>query len=169
MTLTDLARGLHISKGQASKLAARGMPTSSIDAAIAWRKSNLDPAWAKIPGSGRVEPIHLRGRDALARITRLALAAHAELGTPGLASHLPGLRIALKAIPAKDRPKVAMPVEIWDALTLEVAAEVGTDGNQRADTSSGPDLDAAECAELGAFWYSAAAGETVPNKERAQG
>jgi hypothetical protein len=47
MKLTQLARGLGISKGQASKLAARGMPTSDLEAAKAWRTANLDPAWAK--------------------------------------------------------------------------------------------------------------------------
>lgn len=47
MTQNELAEALGISKGQCSKLAARGMPTHSLEAARAWRRSNLDPAWTK--------------------------------------------------------------------------------------------------------------------------
>lgn len=47
MTQNELAEALGISKGQCSKLAARGMPTHSLEAARAWRRRNLDPAWSK--------------------------------------------------------------------------------------------------------------------------
>lgn len=47
MTQNELAEALGISRGQCSKLAARGMPTHDLDAARVWRRSNLDPAWAK--------------------------------------------------------------------------------------------------------------------------
>lgn len=47
MTLTELAGHLEISKGQASKLAAAGMPTDSVEAARQWRRDNLRPEWSK--------------------------------------------------------------------------------------------------------------------------
>lgn len=47
MTMTDLARQLGLSKGQVSKLAAKGMPVDDLDAAKRWRHNNLDPSWAK--------------------------------------------------------------------------------------------------------------------------
>ena len=52
ITMTELARALELSKGQVSKLAARGMPTSDVAAAEAWRTEHLHPAWAKRTGNG---------------------------------------------------------------------------------------------------------------------
>lgn len=46
MTMTDLAGELGLSKGQISKLADRGMPTDSVEAARAWRAKNLHPSWS---------------------------------------------------------------------------------------------------------------------------
>lgn len=50
LTLTALADVLGISKGQASKLAARGMPTDDVTAARRWRAENLPQQWAKPAG-----------------------------------------------------------------------------------------------------------------------
>lgn len=41
LTLTDLAVSLGVSVGQASKCAARGMPTDDLEAARQWRLENL--------------------------------------------------------------------------------------------------------------------------------
>jgi hypothetical protein len=43
MTLTQLAKELGISKGQASKCAKRGMPCDDVEAARRWRRRNLEP------------------------------------------------------------------------------------------------------------------------------
>ena len=43
MKQIELCEALGLSKGQISKLVARGMPTSSLEAAKAWRRANLDP------------------------------------------------------------------------------------------------------------------------------
>ncbi len=164
MTLTELARGLHISKGQASKLAARGMPTSSIDDAATWRRENLDPAWAKSLGANRVEPIHLRkpADDALSLVTRLALAAQKDLGTPQLNPHLSGLRQALRAVPFDRRDRVAMPVEIWDALCADVSAAIAQSEAQWWTPKPQTEVAADDDDALGRFWFSVAAGETLP-------
>jgi phage terminase Nu1 subunit (DNA packaging protein) len=42
-----IAQALGISKSQCSDLARRGMPVDSVEAAQAWRESNLDPARRK--------------------------------------------------------------------------------------------------------------------------
>jgi phage terminase Nu1 subunit (DNA packaging protein) len=47
LTQTALARALGISQAMVSKLKAEGMPTSSVEAAQAWRRGNLDPALTK--------------------------------------------------------------------------------------------------------------------------
>lgn len=58
MNQSTLARRLGLSKGQVSKLKAQGMPTDSVDAALAWRARNLDPSWMKSAPARRVpEPI----------------------------------------------------------------------------------------------------------------
>lgn len=46
MTMTGLGEALGLSKGQISKLAAKGMPTDSVAAARAWRAENLHPSWS---------------------------------------------------------------------------------------------------------------------------
>lgn len=45
--VTKLAEALGLSKGQASKLAKRGMPTDCVEAAIAWRDENIRQEWRK--------------------------------------------------------------------------------------------------------------------------
>lgn len=47
MSQAKLARELGLSGAMVSKLKARGMPIDSIEAAQAWRKSNLDPSLKK--------------------------------------------------------------------------------------------------------------------------
>ncbi|SNX59260.1 hypothetical protein SAMN06296273_0701 [Nitrosomonas ureae] len=51
MRICDLSQGLGISRQMVVKLKKRGMPTDSLQAAIAWRESNIDPFRSK---SGRI-------------------------------------------------------------------------------------------------------------------
>lgn len=46
MKLVELGAELGVTKAQVSRLAARGMPTDSVDAARAWRAKNLHPSWS---------------------------------------------------------------------------------------------------------------------------
>lgn len=53
MGIRSIARELNLSPGQVSKLAARGMPVDEgAEAAIAWRRKNLDPSWTKSAPAG---------------------------------------------------------------------------------------------------------------------
>lgn len=45
LSLSTLGEALGLSKGQVSKLAARGMPVDSVEAARAWRAKSLHPSW----------------------------------------------------------------------------------------------------------------------------
>lgn len=58
--VTKIAKALGISKGQASKLASRGMPLGSVEAASRWRAANLRPEWRK----GYDRPVSPRDIDA---------------------------------------------------------------------------------------------------------
>lgn len=51
MGTKELAKQLGISHQMANRYKAKGMPTDSLEAAIAWRKSNVDPFRSK---SGRI-------------------------------------------------------------------------------------------------------------------
>lgn len=52
MKMTELGRFLGISTAQVSRLAKRGMPTDSVDAARRWRQINLDSVRQReIPGN----------------------------------------------------------------------------------------------------------------------
>lgn len=62
--MAALARALGLSRGQITKLAARGMPVDDVDGARAWRRRHLDPSWAKpdpgplgASGSGEGDPV----------------------------------------------------------------------------------------------------------------
>lgn len=58
---THLAELLGLSKGTVSAQAARGMPTTSVEAAQAWRQENIDPARKKGQRFDRhrqSEPVH---------------------------------------------------------------------------------------------------------------
>jgi len=56
MTMTSLGEALGLSKGQVSKLAAKGMPTDRVEAARAWRTENLRPEWSKEAREGSGAP-----------------------------------------------------------------------------------------------------------------
>lgn len=43
MKQSELSKALGLSKGQVSKLVARGMPTDTVEGAEAWRRKNLEP------------------------------------------------------------------------------------------------------------------------------
>lgn len=82
LTMTRLAESLDLSKAQVSRLAARGMPTSSAAAAREWRATNLHPSWseeARTPGTSNA------GSDAATSSDYWAARARKELAQAELA------------------------------------------------------------------------------------
>ncbi|MBA3755191.1 MAG: hypothetical protein H0X02_02710 [Nitrosomonas sp.] len=47
MNISSLARSLGLSRQMVYKLANQGMPTDSVESALAWRKTNIDPFRSK--------------------------------------------------------------------------------------------------------------------------
>ena len=54
-TQSNIAKALGIAKSRVTALKAQGMPVTSVDAALAWRKANLSPAYIKAPVAAPVE------------------------------------------------------------------------------------------------------------------
>ncbi|MCL4689519.1 MAG: hypothetical protein KJ007_13240 [Burkholderiales bacterium] len=126
----DLAHALGISSAMVSRLKRRGMPTSSVAAAIEWRRRNLDPAQlheaavrrGRTNPAGRaaprVEPVD-NGDQALAQIVLLAAAAAAGFERWG-----ERLREAMAALPRARWGDVRLPPALWEQLLGPYAVEV---------------------------------------------
>jgi hypothetical protein len=80
-TQAALAAGLGISQAMASKLVAKGMPTSSVRAAKAWRAKNLDPMRAKGTASGSLDRLRQRKLDAEVRLAEAKAAKAGAVDT----------------------------------------------------------------------------------------
>ncbi len=168
-----LAELLDLSRGAVSRLAARGMPTSSVEAAQAWRKANLDPARTK----GNRCDEYRRGRPAapasdeaqcLRRVRVLMDAAAKALAAGQRIDHLvPELRHALAGVPLQQRDAAGLDADVMAVLVHHVIARVPPkEGNPRNDDGSpvwcdGASLSDQDAQELGEFWYAVAAGELL--------
>lgn len=156
MKRKDLAVALGISPSLVSRFAGRGMPTHDIELARRWRDRHLDPARRK-EHRAQLPPSF----DALvARAERAGARALAALGGPTWPNASDDCRAALRAVPTIARPAVRLPVPVFDALCAEVIAAVEADRTD-ADRQRDAEVfaDDAEADEMGAFWYSVAAGE----------
>lgn len=167
---THLAELLNVSKGSVSRMAARGMPTDSLEAAQAWRKSNLDPV--RIKGSrfdqyrkprplltARPAPENAPS-DRLAHAVALMDMAEATLaGGACIDALIPTLREALHAVPEHERLLVTMPLEAMRILTAE--ARANQDPNYRRDPAMTDD----EASYMYWLLYQVAAGEIYVDRE----
>lgn len=171
MMLKDIAEGLGISAAMVSKLKKRGMPVTSVAAAEKWRRRHLEPARTKglragttraaPPQAARFVPATAPGPvdpeavvKSLALVRELGLLAMDAIERDTFETFALTLRQAMAQVPAFARPQVALPEQVWDALTacipMEPAAAVG--GRHAA----GDDLPEEF---MGVFWYQIALGD----------
>lgn len=108
MTKQELAAMLGISGAMVSKLAKRGMPTHSVDAAQRWRRRHLEPSRVK---GVRHERPRRPAVDPVAHAAALGLLAAGDFP-----QHEAALRAALRAVPEDQQDAVALPVEVWEWL-----------------------------------------------------
>ncbi len=161
-----LAELLGISKGQASRHAARGMPTDSLEAAQAWRKATLNPA--QIKGTrldAHYRPTNPRPRvkptEHLERATALMDLAASELESGRSIDDLvPLLRARMAAVPVDQRDLLGLHVPVMNVLVAHVMAvmppnEPNADGTPWSPAQMSDD----EAQEVGEFLYAVAAGE----------
>lgn len=174
-----LASLLGISKGAASRLAARGMPTHSLEAAQAWRATHLDPARTKgtrfDPSALGAEPVQTSAPtparvtsspNPLERAASLLEIASSALGNGRPIDVLvPSLRSALAEVHPSVRSSLLLPIEVMDVLVAHVlealsqSEELSDPVSQGVSQSAGASMSDEEAENMGAFWYSVAAGE----------
>lgn len=165
MLRKDLALALGISGASVSKLAKRGMPTHDVDAAHRWRRRHLNPAMTK---ENRFEPAaavpavesEADGVSELAHAQRMADLADEMLPLGKLAAVMGDLRLAMHHVPAHRRQDLQMALPTWRALVVAVLEVVERETDvQTSDNADRAGLSDGDADELGAFWFSVAAGE----------
>lgn len=162
-TQATLADALGIDPAMVTRYKRRGMPVNSIEAAKAWRDSNVR---IRVNPQNSPEELQraMRGEQAARRAGSLLQAAGALLGNGGdISSMIETLRRAMLEVPADQRPLVLFPGDVMDVLTEDVARVLergdplgliyGTMPPSHVGRSAAEDLD------MGAFWYAVAAGE----------
>jgi hypothetical protein len=179
MKQSDLAQALSLSPAAVSRLVARGMPTSSAEAARVWRRDHVRVRMR--PGPGR--PGSADAARLLQRVTALAArAARALSNDDEFAVIEPDLRAAIAALPDELRELVMIewpseaamaiqtkpepptgatfarvPLAVMDALTADVRAVLAAD--REPDQAEALPHGADELGAMGRFWLRVAAGE----------
>ena len=173
---THLAELLGIAKSAVTAQAARGMPTDSLEAAQAWRKRNIDPARMKgnrLDAHYQRRPVQTPARPAaipepdwfsLAALS-LDLAELVLNSGQSIDPLVPTLRLALHCVPEHERHALPLPVgvikvlvkHVLDVLPDHAGNPLNEDGVPYYVT--GNVISDADAQELGAFWFSVAAGE----------
>ncbi len=162
----DLAGLLGISRAAVSAQKARGMPTHSLEDARAWRDANLKANYRKDMNPARElqdgprKYLELRrdraAMDAVDRIVPLALEA-AKAGRFELVRA--ELQAALAKVPEHCQARVALPVDLWDALVGPQIDSWGLEHDEKARAAALPD---AEFDWPAGVLFALAAGLSVP-------
>jgi len=160
-----LAELLGISKSICSRHKARGMPTDSVAAAKAWMQSTLDPARRKgIRYDKHYQPPSTPWPAKASEL--MDIAATALKAGKSITALVPTLRVALSAVPMRERDDVGLDLDVMKVLVADVLALRPADKDALNDDGTRVYLDRemtdAEAQEAGEFWYGVAAGEWVP-------
>ena len=164
---TELALWLGIAKSAVTAQAQRGMPTSSLEAAQAWRREHINPARKK---GTRFDPAQLRPpqqdpAEAAKRAAALLDLAHAELDAGRDIDRLEAhLRAAMRAVAPPWRDELPLHTDIMRYLVRHVLARLPDDRDALNDDGSpvwDADLSDGDAQACGEFWYGVACGEWV--------
>ena len=170
---TDLARMLGIAKSAVSAQVRRGMPTTSLEAAQAWRREHIDPARKKGSRLDRYyrprQQLPAPETDALAQvITLMATASDALTRGQGIEAMVPALRGALAAVPPELRDDFGtLPMPVMRVLLRHVLDVLPARESNPTDEAGNPfyidgtTLSDEDAKAAGAIWYEIAAGELV--------
>ncbi len=170
---TDLANMLGIAKSAVSAQVRRGMPTTSLEAAQAWRRDNIDPARKKGARLDRYyrprQVLPSPEADALAQVAALmATASDALERGLDIEAMVPALRGALTAVPPELRDDLGtLPMPVMRVLLRHVLDVLPDPENNPTDEAGDPfyidgtTLSDGDAKAAGAIWYEIAAGEVV--------
>jgi hypothetical protein len=146
-----IGRELGISGAAVAKLAKRGMPLDSADAARRWRTANLNPLKAKADPGPSPETL-------VQRAEKLAELAAAALGSHAFDAIAAELRAALRAVPGPYRMRVRMGFDVTEALIGAHALSVLNEApRQPADVPMSDD----DAESIGQICYALACGEMI--------
>ena len=156
-----------------TKLKKMGMPTDSVENALAWRQANIKPtAHGLLPKQGMAVPDSPLERPFFVSLSPrqleelLDIAAAALESGKSIAAMVPTLRAALNSVPLRERKAtMLLPFEVMNILVADVLALLPSDRSALCDDGSPAYLDRpmtdSEADEMGSFWYAVAAGEWV--------
>lgn len=156
-----IARAIGCAKSRITALKAQGMPVHSIEAAIAWRRTHLNPARTKPPPR---PPAHPAPSPAVLTAQTLMEAAGLVLTAGGSIEPLiPGLRRALRAVPPHQRDDVELNPEVMRVLLAPLLELIDREKAASPDTTEPPPEDDEAKAEAGSWLYAIACGEVNIN------
>ena len=151
VTQRFIADELGMSAAAVSKFVARGMPTSSVEAARAWHRGSVRRRMSSNPTR--------RCAAELEAVNRLWPLARSAMAAGRLDVIRPALSAALQAVPHEARHLVTVDAEVADALVAPVL-EALRDNADPADNVPMSEAEAAADAEaMQRFWYGVLAEE----------
>lgn len=157
----DIAAAIGCAKSRITVLKGMGMPVHSIEAAIAWRRTHLNPARAKPPPR---PPTHPTPSAAVLTAQELMDAAGLVLAAGGRIEPLtPSLRRALRAVPPAQRDDVELNLEVMRVLLAPLLELIDREKAANHDTTEPPPDDDEAAAEAGSWLYAIACGEVKFN------
>jgi hypothetical protein len=145
-----IGRELGITGAAVAKLAKRGMPLDSADAARRWRAAHLASHRMKADPGPSPETLAQRANE-------LAALATSAMGGHGFELLAHELRAAMRAVPLSHRPQVGMSFDLWRALMGDYTMAVLDEG--RSPTPQ--EMSDEDANEVGAICYQLACGEAA--------
>ena len=161
----ELARLLDVDRAVVCRDKKRGMPTYSLEAAVAWRRRNLNIAMRKDSNPARDWYVARHpestaaARRALEIVDKLMQAADILLSIEMMHLVETPLREAIGAIPRSAASRFRVAPAVMDVLTKDVRREIQAVKNEQnaADDTGDPMTQQ----ELDEFWLDVAAGRVV--------
>lgn len=164
----ELARLLGVDRALVSRDKRRGMPTHTLEAAMAWRQSNLRPR-IRVPTRNELQQQKRQaGEAAIRKVGQLMQLGHSALEAGHFYLLEDELRAAMRAVPPAARVRVGVAASVMDHLCAPVIEALG-DG-PAVDAETPPDArrdqyptigEAAGSSFMQRFWYAVAAGEEI--------
>jgi hypothetical protein len=168
MDQKTLAKAMGVSPARVSAMKSQGMPTATLEAALAWREIHVRMTMHRPPsplGQGRAGASP--GDDPLQRVSAAFEAASWALNGPQFDEAAALLRQAMRKVPAGLRHRVLLDPAVMDRLVAHVlpatqAADAAlVAAGTLAPPEARPPMDDDEAHDTGAFWYAVACGELV--------
>ncbi len=171
MDQKTLAKAMGVSPARVSAMKSQGMPTATLEAALAWREIHVRMTMHRPPSPSPVPPTQRLAStveaDPLQHVDAAFEAAAWALGGPSFGDAAALLRHAMRLVPANLRHRVPVNGAVMDALVAPVLPLVQAEdaalvaAGTLLPPEARPPMSDDEAHEMGAFWYAVACGELV--------